>query len=178
MKLTQKINVSQSDRRREFDAFNRRIQRQRIGFGLLTPGFGLAPDGIDISYGSRLQNDRAELDNSSCKIPAGNRTGLLRDAVRKVLKLVAQPGRAVQARQQQRKAIYKLLSSSDHFLDDIGLDRADLELLLHTNESLEQLVRSRREENDVAVSYAANVGISEVSPDDRGYAEIGLDRAA
>jgi uncharacterized protein YjiS (DUF1127 family) len=178
MKLSQKVNTSQSDRQREIDSFNRKIQRQRVGFGLLTPGFGLAPDGINFSHGNRPQKSRAGLDTSSCKVPAANRSRLVRNAVRKAAIVVSQSWQAMHTRQQQRKTIYNLLSSPDHYLDDIGLDRAELELLLYTNESLEQLIRARRDEKDREASHGASIVAAANSADNRGYTGIGLDRAA
>ena len=178
MKLSQRHHAIQSDRLQESDSFNRRLQRQRIGFGLLTPGFGLPPDGNDVSCCNRLQNTRAGLEIVSCETLASKRTSVVGDMVHKAVTFATQSWRVVHARQQQRKAIYNLLSSSDHYLDDIGLDRAELELLLHTNESLEQLVRTRRDEKDRDTSHVTGIGISETSPDDRGYTEFGFDRAA
>jgi len=178
MKLSQNNIVSQQDRLREIDSFNKKLQRQRIGFGLLTPGFGLPPDGYDANYDHRQRLSGAGSDVSSFNEFFSNQISPIRGATRKAIAFVARSWQAAHARQQQRKIVYNLLSSSDHYLEDIGLNRPELELLLQTNDSLEELIRARRKDKKHTIPHRAQLNSPDHHPKSWRDPELELDRAA
>ncbi len=133
MKLSQTQYINPLIKSNEFDSFKVRLQRQSDGFGMLAE--------------SIYSVDQTKADHNTAargRPAAGNFKKSLSSLIAISAEVVHGFSARIRSRYEERKAIQRLLTLSDHHLRDIGIDRADVEALRYTNGSVNDLLAKTR----------------------------------
>ncbi len=177
MKLSQRHGIYQIDQTNDMASFKRRLQRQSVGFGMLTNLSGVSPDHGEFDHRviEHYTNRSHRIRSRAFRQFFGK---LIGEASLKITALAGQAWASFRSRQQERKEIHKLLTLSDRYLDDIGLDRSGVELLLQNNGGADELIRTRQ---SVKLSNDSRLRLVEnAKPNPRACNTFGddMDRAA
>ena len=124
MKLNQNPSIRQSNHNSEFEQFKARILKQADSFGV---SVGATNSVSTHSFNPEVQQ---YLLDRSAEIRSTYFSNSLKGVSYKVAKAIRKWVRSNWSKYQARAQIKRLLGLTDHYLDDIGFHRADLEAAL------------------------------------------------
>ncbi len=149
MKLSQNYENRQTRQKREYEQFRRQILRHGAAFGVVYGG----ATGHD--RGNSFEAAAAEYDTGSSQ--TFRPLGAVVDAVDNFSKImvalksgVSTIASGISARREQRRIIRQWLKLSDHILEDIGLERSEIEALRDSGGDPEAYIREIRSNRQIS----------------------------
>ncbi len=146
MKLSQNIRTEESRKIAHNDAFDTLLKRHSTSFGMLIGAGGSTNPSVNFSHALDTPDEKEWWEYREKGIAANLSRGgeLISDGARRVKRIVSSVWRQSRNRAREKEVLRGLLIRPDHYLQDIGLERYQVEALLLDEGNLDDFVKGRQ----------------------------------